>query len=523
MALAKAIKRSRVTRAIGSGFNVGRSLDWPVIWVVLSTVVLAILSGLFVGLGAGLIVVAIVAALVGLTLAATDYRFGVWLLVLFLPFSETTLLPRQMFGVTGLSPFNILFVFTAGTMILTKAFSRKSSMEFTGIPSILWIYIGAFVASAIHGSFYSHIGIAALLTGSFDGNLSARAYLQIILTKPLLILIISYLTCISIRNKKGGMGIFWSIALAVTILLIVEILGIALSGFSLTTLSGAHARGFLDWTGLHANQIGLFFTMGFALLLFSSQGDERKLRAFVLLCLAGATAVGAALTFSRAAFLGLMLVGGYFLISRRQISAAIIGLIVIIALALALPNAFMERATTGVTHGSSDELSSGRIENIWLPLLPEVMDSPLIGHGQRFIIWSKQALRGEIVGGVGHAHSAYLETLLDMGLLGLIIVGLTFRFMWKTFRELKNTHPVGLWRGYFEGASVCILILLLQGMTGEEFVPSISQSYLWISLGLALGFHETFKDALTPAKSHGLGGSPIAAKMGMKSDYSHSP
>src|SRR5258708_25868394 len=78
------------------------------------------------------------------------------------------------------------------------------------------------------------------------------------------------------------------------------------------------------------------------------------------------------------------------------------------------------------------------MDELWRPLLPEVLRSPIYGQGLGSILWS-EAMRsgaGITIAAVGHAHNAYLQALLDMGIAGLILVCAYFAHVWKEFRTL---------------------------------------------------------------------------------------
>src|SRR5438128_1045634 len=47
-------------------------------------------------------------AVVACVFTFMDFRFGVVLLILLMPFSNSTIFPHQLMGVTGLNPLNVL-------------------------------------------------------------------------------------------------------------------------------------------------------------------------------------------------------------------------------------------------------------------------------------------------------------------------------------------------------------------------------------------------------------------------------
>src|SRR5687767_13720369 len=106
-------------------------------------------------------------------------------------------------------------------------------------------------------------------------------------------------------------------------------------------------------------------------------------------------------------------------------------------LLILMPGTIRDRVMRGFG-GDLNALTTGRTGEIWLPLLPELWRSPFIGNGLSSILWS-EAMRSERILQVGHAHNAYLETLLNMGVIGLLLVlsffALLLREFWRASRD----------------------------------------------------------------------------------------
>ncbi|MFD2270380.1 O-antigen ligase family protein [Undibacterium arcticum] len=206
----------------------------------------------------------------------------------------------------------------------------------------------------------------------------------------------------------------------------------------------------------------------------------------------GATTVivmaAVALTFSRGAYLGLFFCGRVFsFFTQRRFRAMLVVLLLVTLAALFMPDAVVERASMGLGNGNVEDVSAGRVDEIWRPLIPEILSNPLIGHGLGSILWSESAQHRAILP-VGHPHSAYLGVLLDFGVLGAIVIFVFFRHMWRLFIDLAKRMPDPIWRAYFRGAAACILLLLVQGVTDDSFTPTRTQPFLWLSYGIATGF-----------------------------------
>ena len=99
---------------------------------------------------------------------------------------------------------------------------------------------------------------------------------------------------------------------------------------------------------MHANEIGLQANLGLAILLFTARATRGVLPRLILFASAAAAGMMAALTFSRGAFIGLSLILGYYLLSRRRIGPFLLAFLIILGAGLLLPdNPLVERATTG--------------------------------------------------------------------------------------------------------------------------------------------------------------------------------
>jgi O-antigen ligase len=271
---------------------------------------------------------------------------------------------------------------------------------------------------------------------------------------------------------------------------LIIIVFVSLWGVSLGELANDSSRGFLSKTlGIHVNDLGRLYAVAYALLIFTwAESREPGLRV-ALLASMGLVVVALMLTFSRGAFLGFIVVNVLFLLWRRNAKTLIfLGLLAAVALIL-LPGAVYDRIATGYGNGLN-AISAGRIEGIWLPLLPEVLRSPIYGSGLGSILWS-DAMRvggGVTVLGVAQAHNAYLETLLDMGIAGLIFLCAYFVHVWKGFRAFSVDPALSpTLRGFYQGAAAGLVSFLVAGIAGSYLTPVTEQIFLWLAVGMMYG------------------------------------
>jgi O-antigen ligase len=200
----------------------------------------------------------------------------------------------------------------------------------------------------------------------------------------------------------------------------------------------------------------------------------------------GVLSFGIVLTFSRNAYLGFLLVNGLFLVwkfNAKKLALAVLGTAVAVALA---PNAVYRRMSHGFDTGA-DAVSAGRIEGIWQPLLPETLKNPLWGNGLDSLMWSYPMETGAMLF-VGHPHNAYLEALLDMGVVGLALLLAYYVHVWRGFRALgSNPYLTPLMRGFFQGACAALVAFWLAGITGGSLRPQPENVLLWIAIGIMYG------------------------------------
>ncbi len=417
--------------------------------------------------------------------AAGDYRIAVQLAVFLLALSPTYLMPKEMFGVAGLNPLNGAIVLAAASLAATALLTRR--LVLPRWPRQFWLYLAVLGCAALYGAGQTarippYFKVLEII--NFD---SARGYMLDIFIKPMLIPATAYMLSIVIANAAEParhLVPFFLSALVLPLMAIAYVLG---SGEALSTLASSDARGFLSVIGMHANELGLMFNMVFSLAAFCFLSSPLRWQRGVFGAIALVCAAAVALTFSRGAYAGLLAVVVCVLVSRRRVLAILALTVALAGAASWLPSAVAERASTGLDSGDMENISAGRVDGIWRPLLPDVAASPLFGHGLSAILWSDAARRHTILP-VGHTHSAYLGTLLDIGALGALVVAVFFLHMGKLFLRLARHLPDPLWRGFFRGAVACIILLLVQGLTDDSFSPSRSQPFLWLSYGVGLGF-----------------------------------
>jgi O-antigen ligase len=328
---------------------------------------------------------------------------------------------------------------------------------------------------------------------------SAGGYLSSALLKPLVLIACAMVVTIYLHRGGETTLVLWAMLTGLSLFGLSIIGKLIFSGVSLQALGGDNPvmRSFLGFTGLHANAIGLMFNVGIAVQLFSLPGVKSRPLRFFLLASIAVSFVVVLVTFSRAGMLSLGAVILAFIISRRSYMYLVGGLLLIPLVVPFLPSVFWERLTTGISSGNSQTVTAGRLDLIWLPLWRDLPNVLLTGGGLMSVAWSKPMIRGEMLP-VTHAHNAYLNTLHNLGFFGLLSVLLFYKRVIEAVRNLRSKLPDGLPSNMLSGINATLMVLAMQGLSGDMLTPTPGQTYLWISLGVLfaqLGQLDTVKQS----------------------------
>src|SRR5262249_3168215 len=325
------------------------------------------------------------------------------------------LFPRTLMQIPGLNPLNLLVAATAGAYVISGQ-ARRAGPAVRW--QVVWLYIVPICIGAIIGMPHLH-EIPALVTPAgrtLAQFTNERQYLIVTALKGIVIVAIALMIGAAAARSRKPEGFIVALALSAWIVALVQLGFILVMGVPLADMASPDLRNFYTPLGIHANTLGRMHLSVLTLLLFVwADCKEPRIRLFLLLTM-GVVAMALLLTFSRAAIGAAGLVGVVFLVWKfnvRSLTVAIIGLVLIAVLAGA---AIWTRVTLGIGQGAN-AVSADRLDGIWLPLLPELWKSPLWGNGLNSVLWSFPMQNGAMIP-VGHPHSAYLESLLDMGIIG---------------------------------------------------------------------------------------------------------
>ena len=426
-------------------------------------------------------------SLIGCAFILFDFRIGVVLLIVLMPISTSAVFPHAMFGVSGLNPFNLLLAGTLGSCLL-HGLSDGSLRRFLPHP-LLWLYIVPILGAGMLGS--RHVGEIGPAFYAYEmvSYVDVAGYARDMVGKPLLLVVFALLVGAAVSRSAQPEQFLLPVVISIWAIGLIVIVFVLQSGIGLGQLASSDSREFLSALGLHANDLGRVFATAYALLLFSWSESKQPGSRLALLASIGLVVAALVLTFSRGAFVGFIVVNLLFLVWRRSAKTLVFfGLLVSIAL-LWLPAVVYDRALTGAGEGLNS-ISAGRVEGLWLPLLPEVMRSPIYGSGLGSIMWSEPMRSG---GGanvlqVTHPHNAYLQALLDMGALGLILLCAYFFHVWRGFRTLRLDPDLSpALRGLYQGAAAALLALLASNLTDGSLTPRPEQALLWLVIGMMYG------------------------------------
>ena len=415
-----------------------------------------------------------------------DFRFGAVLLVLLLPMSESTVFPHSILGLTGLNPMNLL---VAATLVSCVARSRGMNWSQLVPSRLVWMFVVPVVIAGFLGS--RHVNeIPAFFYDTGGLNFTdAAGYLRDFMLKPLVMVVVAVLLGAAVSRAQKPERFIIPIVASVWIMVALEIGYVIASGATLRELASANERTFFNvGIGMHANDLGRLYAIAYGLMLFIWWETKSATLKTVLMATMGAITVALLLTFSRGAFLGFMIVNLLFLMWKFNAKTLALAVLALIIAAAFLPGAFYDRIMIGFEGGGDfNEVSAGRIDGIWLPLLPELFKSPLWGNGLGSIMWSFP-MRAGLMLDVGHPHNAYIEAALDLGFAGLVLLVGYYVHVWKGFRALgSNAYLSPEMRGLFQGATAGLVSFAITGLAGSSLVPKPEYVFLWLAIGMMYG------------------------------------
>jgi len=428
---------------------------------------------------------ALVASLTILACAAVlaDFRIGAVLLLVMLPVEGSALFPHSVFGVKGLNPLNlVLFATLASYLIRGKGLG-------TFVPKkLFWLFLAPIAIAGLIGSRHVDEVYPYFYEVEVIHFTDAFGYLRDVLLKPMLMVLAALIIGQAVMKSKKVESFLIPFIVAIWVMCVMAIGYVAAEGVSLGTLALTTSRTFLSALGMHANDLGRLYAVAYALLLFT-WGETRDVRLksvlFATMCL---LTFALLLTFSRGAFVGWAMVNVLFLVWKFNARTAGLALVGGGIGLLFMPGAVISRMSLGLVGGGDvNEFSAGRVEEIWLPLLPELFKSPLWGNGLDSTMWAK-AMWAEMMLPVTHPHSAYIQAILDMGLLGLALLLAYYWHVYRTCRDLgSNANLSPTMRGFFQGAVAGLLCFIVTGFAGSSLRPSPEFAFLWIAIGIMYG------------------------------------
>lgn len=489
-----------------------RSFSW--VAVLLATALLAVLLGLVGAVAGWFAQVLILSVALPFVLLLVDYRLGLALVVLFLPYAGSPMLPKA----GPLSLINVLLLGVCASFVLRWALMRMVGRQIV-IPvtrEFIGLYFVVVTAATLIGTLHlGEIPRHFVLSQGFESYGLKEYWISFYF--KMMLLVIATVCVMGAAVVENGKGLRFAVLSVISgVLFVFAVFAvIAASGASLDHLR--HIRNFLRPLGMHNNEAGLMLFWPLAMALFMREFVQHKgarMALFVAVLIIG---TGVLFTFSRGAFVAMVTVTAFYVWHYKRLRAGLMVLTVaVIGVALA-PDAVRDRLMTGLDGGSvteqfdarygqgADELTAGRVY-IWTNLAPEVVRSPLIGRGMESGMWSQFIKDGNLI---NNPHSLYLRLLMDLGIVGAMCMLFFYRYVWKLFRRMSNDSRLEpAMRGYFLGAAAGMLGMLASGVAGGTYYPANYQLFFWVAVGLGLAYSRRLAgqpavavDAPTPGSS----------------------
>lgn len=390
--------------------------------------------------------------------------------------------PNSMLGIQGLNPWNILLF----SVLLAWLNRRKQEGLVWDLPRrASWMLLG-FIGIIV-------VGVLRLIPQEPYGQTAGSILSEYLINSIKWILpgLVLFDACRTRKRLRTALFV----VLALYFLLAVQVirwipLSHALSGEDLSYRASKmtqHEIGYNRVTLSNMLAGASWATLATVILV------RRNLHRFAVLGAAGVVAFAQALTGGRTGYASWLVVG-IVLSAIRWRKLLLLIPVVILVIAISLPGVrarflqgFGGKEGNFVVESSDYEITSGR--NIaWPRVIAEIGKAPLIGYGREAMITTglRDDLLYELRESFPHPHQAYLQLLLDNGIIGFLLI-MPFYFF-ALFRSLplvlERADPLICVIGC--AAFSLLLALMVGGFGGQTFYPREGAVGMWAAIGLML-------------------------------------
>ena len=408
-----------------------------------------------------------------------DWYVSLCGLILLMAVIEHPDMPTYMFGIRGLNPWNFLFCVT----VLAWAASRAREGLVWDMPApitfLLALYFGVVVLSFVRMMADRH-GIEHLTTGFL---INEHFFNTIKFVIPGLLL---FDGCRSRNRFLMGIVSILGVYLVLALLVIrwMPIDSILESGYVLQK----RALRVLDREiGYHRIDLSMMLAGASWAVFVSRTLLKQKILAFSALGVCVVIAYGQALTAGRLGYIAWIVIGNIlcFLRWRKYLWLAPVAAVCI---ALTVPSV-VERALEGFGGKQIDQQSVTSDRTVaWEYVIDKIQEAPAFGFGRLGMLRTgvNEDLAAAGFEWFSHPHNAYLELVLDAGLIGLLLIlpfyAVILYHGFSLFRDSRS--PVFIVIG---GVS-CSLILaqLIASLGAQSFYPRAGVVGMWCAIGLCI-------------------------------------
>ena len=448
-----------------SASTAARQLAWPAT-VLVAAVVL--------GAAATYAPAAALGAAIGalaLMLVARDANNALLLSLLILPFIYSPLMEINLFDVPGMKIPNLALAATLAICLVKGGMLRSSDRIERRAMIVLGIYFLLFTFE--FGRSVLNLDLFHRLVPTQFDDEPVRYILSFYVRNALFLVPFVFI----LKHMKGETDrVLFGLSLAIFIVSCVMVF--AVSRDTSVLGQGRHAIEALceRYLGFHYNTVGtMYLTVGPLLVYLAT---TRNLFGIVNLILAILVIL---VLQSRSTLVVFVLTSAITLILIKRTTLLVAGTVAVgLASGFWLGPTVTALLSIGIDQGSvysADELFTGRVQYIWVPLFKEWLADPMLllfGAGRYGILTSPLWRSGQILK-VLHAHNAFLDFFLDSGailtllLIGAVIAGLLWS--WRAGRAMKN--PL------FWALFMCVIAYLIGTLTERQFFPTYDNILLF--------------------------------------------